>query len=239
MPAKQLLMKFEDVSFAYRKGRSVKLAVHRIRDLREQGYRYVVEADIDSYFDNINHDLLMTKVASLIPDEKVIKLIEQWVRAEVYDGRQVYKLEKGIPQDTVLSPMLANLFLDEFDEAIISNGFKLVRYSDDFIILSKTYNDAERALELTEDMLNQMEITLDEEDTHITEFKSGFKFLGVVFMQDSIFVPFDRAPRTKKILYMPPPFDLKGYLKARRPEGEKNLEAKIKNEVSTQGAEKT
>lgn len=207
---------FEDPSYAYRKGRSVKQAVLRIRDLREKGYRYVVEADIDSYFDNINHDLLMAKVKKLIPDVKVIKLIEQWIRVEIYDGRQIYRLEKGIPQGTVISPALANLFLDEFDEAMISNGFQIVRYSDDFIILSRSCSDAEKALELTKERLDQLGLALDHEDTHITEFNSGFKFLGVVFLQNSIFVPFDSAPKERKILYMPPPFDLMGYLAGNR-----------------------
>jgi len=212
---------FEDVSFAYRKGRSVKQAVHRIRDLREKGYRYVVEADIDSYFDNIDHALLMSKVGKLVHNEKVLSLIDSWVRAEVYDGEKVYRIEKGIPQGTVISPMLANLFLDEFDETMISSGCQLVRYSDDFIILSKSCSEAEKALDLTEEVLEQSGLSLDEEDTRITEFGSGFKFLGVVFLGDSIFAPYDRPPKNRKILYMPPPFDLKGYLKDRRSEVKK------------------
>jgi len=209
---------FEDVSFAYRKGRSVKQAVYRIRELREKGYRYVVEADIDSYFDNIDHVLLMTKVGKLVRDEKILSLIDAWVKAEVYDGEKVYRIEKGIPQGTVISPMLANLFLDEFDEAMIAKGFKMVRYSDDFIILAKTCGEAEKALELTEEVLEQSGLLLDEEDTRITDFSGGFKFLGVVFLGDSIFTPYDRPQKERRILYMPPPFDLKGYLKDRRSE---------------------
>lgn len=209
---------FEDVSYAYRKGRSIKQAVHRILELREQGYRYVVETDIDSYFDNIDHELLISKVGALISDERVLKLIEKWIRAEVYDGSQVYKLEKGIPQGSVISPMLANLFLDEFDEAMINSGFQLVRYSDDFIVLSKTCGGAEKALELTESKLKQLRLSLDEEDTHITVFEDGFRFLGVTFLNDSAFVPFDRGKREKKILYMPPPFDLAAYLSHREEE---------------------
>jgi hypothetical protein len=143
-------------------------------------------------------------------------LIALWVKAEVYDGEKVYVLEKGIPQGTVVSPMLANLFLDEFDEAMLAEGFKLVRYSDDFIVLAKSRERAEDALELTEDVLARLKLALDEEDTHVTEFKDGFKFLGLIFLKDSIFAPFDRPKREKKVLYMPPPFHLEAYLAARK-----------------------
>ena len=104
---------------------------------------------------------------------------------------------------------------------MISSGFRLVRYSDDFIILSKSGSEAEKALELTEEVLEQSGLLLDEEDTRITDFSGGFKFLGVVFLGDSIFTPYDRPPKERKILYMPPPFDLLGYLKDRRSEVKK------------------
>ncbi|MBW1698622.1 MAG: RNA-directed DNA polymerase [Deltaproteobacteria bacterium] len=206
---------FEDESFAYRKGRSVKQAAMRIKKLREQGYRYVVEADIDAYFFNINHELLLDKVGYYISDTHLLKLIRMWVKAEIYDGEKVFILEKGIPQGSVVSPILANLFLDDFDEALSERGFKLVRYSDDFIILAKTRSEAEEALEVSERILAFHYLDFDEEDTKITEFEKGFKYLGLFFIKDSILVPFDRPQKEKKILYMPPPFDLERYLAGR------------------------
>lgn len=175
---------FEDVSFAYRKGRSVREAALRIRELHRQGYRYVVEADLDAFFENIDHGLLLTKVASLVSESSVLKLIRLWIKAEIYDGEKIYVLEKGIPQGAVISPLLANLFLDEMDEA----------------------------LELTEEVLARLHLALDAEDTAITDFDQGFKFLGLVFLKDSIFMPFDRLRRERKVLYFPPPFDLPAYL---------------------------
>ncbi len=207
---------FEDASYAYRKGRSVRTAAFRIRDLRKQGYRYVLECDVDSYFDSIAHDLLFSRVQKLIQDEWILGLIRSWVKAEIYDGEKVFVLEKGIPQGNVISPMLANLFLDDFDEALLGRGHKLVRYADDFIVLAKSRSQAEAALELTEDVLSQLRLELDEEDTHITDFSQGFKFLGLVFLKDSIFAPFDRKRNERKILYMPSEFDLKGYLAGKR-----------------------
>lgn len=206
---------FEDVSFAYRKGRSVKDAAMRIKDLRQKGYRYVVEADIDAFFDNIDHSLLLDKLKHYLSDQKLIHLLTGWIKAEVYDGKGVFIQEKGIPQGTVVSPILANLFLDDFDEAMIRNGFLMVRYSDDFILLAKSQPQALKALELSEKVLAMHHLRLDEEDTGITDFEKGFKYLGLIFMGDSILAPFDRPKKERKVLYMPPPLDLKKYFEGK------------------------
>ncbi|MEW6296012.1 MAG: reverse transcriptase domain-containing protein [Candidatus Diapherotrites archaeon] len=207
---------FEDVSFAYRRGRSVKAAALRLKELRDQGYRYLVNADLDAFFDNVDHNLLLGKVTRLIPDIGVCNLIRVWVKAEVYDGEKVFVMDKGIPQGAVVSPILANLFLDELDESLTAQGYRLVRYADDFVLLAKTRPQAEAALEATEEVLARLHLALDAEDTAITDFDQGFKFLGLIFLKDSIFVPFDRPSRERRVLYYPPPFDLKGYLERRR-----------------------
>ncbi len=207
---------FEDASFAYRRGRSVRQAARRIKELRDRGYKYVVEADIDSFFDNVDHGLLLGKVGRLIYDPCVVRIIRDWVKAEVYDGEKVYVLDKGICQGSVISPVLANLFLDEFDEAILARGHKLVRYSDDFIVLAKSRTEAGNALSCIEEVLAHLCLALDPGDTHVTDFEKGFKYLGLLFVGGSIFAPFDRPPREKRVLYMPPPFDITGYLAARR-----------------------
>lgn len=207
---------FEEVSFAYRRGRSVKAAAFHIKALRDQGYRYLVNTDLDAFFDNIDHDLLLGKVAALIIDQSLLRLIELWVKAEIYDGEKIYVLEKGIPQGAVVSPLLANLFLDELDEALLAQCHHLVRYADDFVILAKTPSEAQAALELTEEVLVRLHLALDAGDTEITDFDKGFKYLGLIFLKDSILAPFDRPPRERRVLYFPPPFDLKGYQERRR-----------------------
>jgi len=159
---------FEDVSFAYRRGRSVKAAALRIRELRDQGYRYLVNADLDAFFDNVDHDLLLAKVGPVITDPGILNLIRLWVKSEVYDGERVFVLEKGIPQGAVV--------------------------------------------EATEEVLARLHLALDAEDTAITDFDQGFKFLGLIFLKDSIFMPFDRPRRERKVIFFPPPFDLPGYL---------------------------
>ncbi|AEB09150.1 reverse transcriptase domain-containing protein [Desulfobacca acetoxidans] len=206
---------FEEVSFAYRKGRSVRQAAYRIKELRDQGYRFVVDADLDAFFDNINHELLLAKVANIITDPDILRLIGLWVQAEVYDGEKIYMMEKGIPQGAVISPVLANLFLDELDEGLIRKGYALVRYADDFVILARTRPEAEAAMAFTEEILEKMNLALDMEDTEITDFKRGFTYLGLIFAGEAILAPFDRPKRERKVLYMPPPFDLEKYFAGR------------------------
>ena len=101
----------EDCSYAFREGRSVKDAVHRIDELRRQGFRWVVDADIEGFFDNIDHERLLSRLTRLALDPYVLSLFERWVRAEVYDGRRIFPLTRGIPQGSVVSPMLLGIAL--------------------------------------------------------------------------------------------------------------------------------
>lgn len=204
---------FEDCSFAYRKGRSVRQAVHRIKELYEKGYRWVVDADIDAFFDSIDHELLLAKVDHFIADASLRRLLRLWIHAEVWDGAAVTVLERGIPQGSVISPILANLFLDDLDEELLRRGLKLVRYADDFVILSKDRAQAEAALEVTDRILELLRLDLDEEKTAIVHFDHGFKYLGVIFVRSLIMVPFEKASRERKVLFMPPPLDLAAHLR--------------------------
>jgi group II intron reverse transcriptase/maturase len=205
---------FEQCSFAYRKGRSVKQAVYQIKEYRDKGYIWVVDADIDSYFDSIDHILLLNKINRFVKDPGILKLMEMWVKAEVWDGKEVTKLTRGIPQGSVISPILANLFLDQLDEELLSQGFKLVRFSDDFIILCKSPEKAKEALGVIEGILDKLLLELDEAD--IVSFDQGFKYLGVYFVKSMIFTPFDKPKREKKVLYFPPPLNLSSYLSKKK-----------------------
>ena len=201
---------FEECSFAYRKGRSVRQAVLTVREYYNQGYHWVLDADIDAFFDSVPHSQLLIKVERLVPDKKILRLIRNWVKAEVWNGHEVFRLTKGIPQGSVISPMLANLYLDELDEELLAHGLRLVRYADDFLVLCKDEAKAQQAVRLTEAVLKRMELELDEAD--IVHFDQGFRFLGVIFCHSAILVPFDSEKRRKRVLYMPPPLDMKTYL---------------------------
>ena len=174
---------FEEISFAYRKGRSVDQAVARIEQLRNQGFRWVVDADIQTFFDEVDHGLLIKQVRKLVTDKAILRLIRQWLKATVVDGNQRFQLSKGVPQGSPISPMLANLYLDQLDEALIDQQFQLVRFADDFVILCKTEHQAKRALQLTSEVLEQLRLCFNQRKTGITHFKRGFRFLGVEFIR--------------------------------------------------------
>ncbi len=174
---------FEDISFAYRRGRSVNQAVSLIERLRDKGYKWVVDADIHRYFDEVNHDLLMVEVKKLVTDKGILQLIQQWLKATVVDRNQRYKLTRGIPQGSPLSPLLANLFLDQLDDTLLDNNYRLVRYADDFVILCKTADKANDAMELTREILENLRLTFSERKTHVVNFDEGFHFLGVQFIR--------------------------------------------------------
>ncbi|MDP9120336.1 MAG: reverse transcriptase domain-containing protein [Acidobacteriota bacterium] len=209
----------EEQSYAFRQGRSVRSAVHRVAELRDEGFRWVVEADIDSFFDSVSHQHLLERLRRLGFEPYLEELFERWVRAEVYDGRRVYPLDKGLPQGSVLSPALANLFLDELDEDLVRRGQKVVRYCDDLLILCRRPEEAQAALELTDALLARLELTLDPEKTRTTSFDQGFKFLGVIFLKDDLYSPYDRPAAPHGASSLPPPLDLLTYLESREPDG--------------------
>ena len=178
---------FEDVSFAYRRGRSVDQAVARIERLRDEGYRWVVDADIRNFFDEIDQDLLVQEVETLVKDPGILGLVRLWLRAEVQDGERSYRVTRGVPQGSPLSPLLSNLYLDRLDEALLDEDLKLVRFSDDFVVLCRNRAAAEQALELTGEVLEGLRLALHEEKTRVVDFDHGFRFLGVQFIRSMAF----------------------------------------------------
>jgi len=205
---------FEDCSFGYRKGRSVRQAVDRVRQCHEQGFRWIADADIDSFFDEVDHALLHAKIRRYILKPALQQLIVLWVEGEVWNGVSVRVMKKGIPQGSPISPILANLFLDELDEAMLAKDYRIVRYADDFIILCKTPEKAREALECTETLSEKLSLRLGEEE--VTDFDHGFRFLGVTFVRSLVMVPFDKHPKAHKILYYPPPLDMDVYFLKKR-----------------------
>ena len=146
---------FEDVSFGYRPNKSRHNAIFQIGRWRDEGFTWVVDADIDSYFDEVDHDILINRLREIVSDEYLIKLITLWITSPIYDKNGVIIPPKGLPQGSVISPLLANLYLDRFDEAM--ENYKLVRYADDFLVLCKTKAKAEEALEFVKNTLSDLD----------------------------------------------------------------------------------
>lgn len=206
---------FEDCSYAFRQGRSVRSAVSKVCELRERGYRWLVDADIDDCFGSIPHDRLLDRLARLPLADEVLRLFELWIRIEVYDGRSLAMPDRGIPQGSVVSPLLANLFLDQLDESFALFGQAVVRYADDFLILCKDQQQAEGALEVTDSLLDSLGLSLDRDKTELTSFRQGFKFLGALFVDDEVYLPWRHGKQEFDPPGLPPPLDLWTYLELR------------------------
>jgi group II intron reverse transcriptase/maturase len=148
-------------------------AIHRL------GHRFVLDADVKGFFDNIPHKLIMDLLAREIADSNILNIIKKFLQAGVMEDGTVQPTRQGTPQGGVISPLLANIVLNHLDWRLEEEGFKFVRYADDFVVLTKTRRQVERALEVVTDCIeNDLGLQLSPEKTYITTFGKGFKYLG-------------------------------------------------------------
>jgi RNA-directed DNA polymerase len=201
---------FDDCSFAYRRGRSVRMAVERVYRYYNQGYLWLVDADIDDFFGSVDRDLVLGRLSTLIHDETVLRLAHLWLDYAVWDGLHLTRPNLGLPQGSVISPMLANLCLDVLDDRLLAEGIQLVRYADDFVILTKSRKAAERAYALTEETLAGLRLRLNQGKTRVCRFSEGFRFLGVIFLKDLLLQPWKPGRKHLRVLSaagpLPPAF---------------------------------
>jgi CRISP-associated protein Cas1 len=188
---------FEACSYAYRPQRSYQQAVRLVSYWRDQGYEWVLDADIVEYFGQVQHERLLAELRERLPNQKIAALIEDWLRVGIYTKWGITIPQRGLAQGSVVSPILANVYLDDFDEAILETKLKLVRFSDDFLILGKTEQQIQAAQGQVGDLLGQMGLQLHPEKTQITTFDRGFRFLGHVFAGDLV-LPSKKGKSTQK-----------------------------------------
>lgn len=177
-----------DRSFAYRKGRSAHDAIATIEADLKAGFRFVVDADVKSCFDEISHDVAMSCVTQRVADGRVIRLLQTYLTSGVFENGKVTVPERGIPQGGALSPLLMNLVLDRLDQAIKNHGFRMVRYADDFVVLCNTRDEAQTALALCDQFLKHLGLRIHPIKTCIVNAWTGFRFLGFRFNRGFISV---------------------------------------------------
>lgn len=181
--------RFLPCSYAYRPGRSWLHAVNDLCRLRDRGCGFVLEADIDAFFDTLDHERLLRLVRGYTRERAVVGLVAQWLAAPVCDDGNLLPSYRGVPQGAVIAPLLSNVYLHPFDVAVCAAGLRLIRYADDFVIACVHEAQAYAAQALVGEELRQCRLRLEPAKTRITSFEQGFEFLGTQFRRRERVLP--------------------------------------------------
>ena len=171
-------------SFGYRRGRSRRAAAEAIQAARRQGYRWIYDADIEDFFGSVSHSRLHGRLLALFDDDPIIDIIMAWVTAPISWQGENHPRKQGLPQGSNLSPLLANLMLDDFDNDMSVNGIKLVRFADDFVLMCKSKEKAEAAALVARRSLQEHGFELHKGKSRIADLDQGLEFLGYLFVDD-------------------------------------------------------
>ena len=182
-------------SYGFRPRRSAKDALRRVESLLRVGHGSVVDADLQAYFDSIPLEPLRMRVRTKVSDRRVLALLDAFLSQEIFDGLVHWTPETGTPQGAVISPLLANLYLDPLDHQMAAAGFEMVRYADDLVVLCRTPEEAQRALTALERWTAAAGLRVHPQKTRVVDAtqRGGFDFLGYHFERGY------RWPRTKSL----------------------------------------
>jgi RNA-directed DNA polymerase len=175
---------FCPTSYGFRPGRGCRDALREVAHLIEQGHTFVVDADLQSYFDTISHERLMQRVEERISDGRILSLLRGWLGQDIMRGMERWTPTQGTPQGAVISPLLANIYLHPLDELMAARGYRMVRYADDFVVLCKSREEADAALAEVRAFTNDNGLRLHPDKTHVGDCRQigeGFDFLGYRF----------------------------------------------------------
>ena len=176
-------MEFAAHSYGFRPGRGCQEALRRVEQLLGAGYTFVMDADLKSYFDTIPHAAMRARLATKIADERVLALLDAFLQQEVMSTLGATTPEAGTPQGAVISPLLSNIYLDPLDQLMAAQGWEMVRYADDFVLLCRSQAEAEQALRVVREWTANAGLTLHPTKTRVVDAtqRGGFDFLGYHF----------------------------------------------------------
>lgn len=193
---------FSEHSYGFRPGRGCKDALRRVSSQIKEGYHYVVDADIKAFFDQLDHKRLMDKVRERVADGRVLDLLEQMLKTGIMEEGKYRTAEEGTPQGGVISPLMANIYLNGMDHELKEAGYELTRYADDFVVMCKSEREAEEALEKIRNWTAANGLELHSEKTRIVDVtKKGnyFDFLGYRFVRGKKSGKMVKVPRDKSL----------------------------------------
>ena len=177
---------FSEFSYGFRPGRSAHDAVMKVCEYIRQGYSIAVDMDLSKFFDSVNHDVLMHRVTRKVRDKRVLRLIGKYLRAGVEVKGRLQSTRRGVPRGGPLSPLLANILLDDLDKELEKRGHKFVRYADDFIILVKSQRAGERVMRSVRRFLERrLKLKINEDKSSVAP-TNQITFLGFAFKGDKI-----------------------------------------------------
>lgn len=183
-----------EACFAYRQGSSVRDALSQIKDYYNQGFSWGLKADFKSYFDTVDHEILLQRLNGAIEDKNLIQLITLWVKTEVIDKGNSFVLKRGVPQGAPISCLLANLYLIDFDRKVHTPYRRLVRYGDDILVLCRRKSEVIKTVELIESILQTLRLSLNPQKTSIINFEEVFQHLGATILRSMVLIPPPRKP---------------------------------------------
>ena len=172
---------FIETSYGYRPNKSAKDAIQKVKEYAEQGYTFAITLDLSKYFDTLNHEKLINLLRKEVKDERVIQLIKRYLKSGVMENGVVMETEEGSPKGGNLSPLLANVYLNEFDQEFTKRGVPCIRYADDIVLLAKSKRASERLLESSTKYLEEtLKLTVNREKSRTVSVFAirNFKFLG-------------------------------------------------------------
>jgi group II intron reverse transcriptase/maturase len=189
---------FSESSFGFRPGRSAKQAINQARAYIQEGYTWVVDMDLAQFFDRVNHDVLMARVARKVQDKRVLRLIRLYLESGVMIGGVKVRTEEGTPQGGPLSPLLANILLDDLDKELEKRGHRFARYADDCNIYVRSKRAGERVMQSVKDFVeNRLKLKVNEAKSAVDRPWKR-KFLGFSFYKNKGEVRIRLAPKTVK-----------------------------------------
>jgi len=182
---------FRPESYGFRPGRGCRDALREVDRLLKEGFTFVVDADLQSYFDTIPHEPLMKRVEERISDGRLLALLHSWLKQDIMAGLERWTPTGGTPQGAVISPLLANIYLAPLDAQMAADGYRMVRYADDFVVLCRSQEEAEAALASIQEWVAQNGLRLHPDKTHVVDCRrsaQGFEFLGYRFARGRRYV---------------------------------------------------
>ena len=170
---------FHPASFGFRPNRNCHMAVAAALELHDEGYRFILDADVEGFFDNLPHTVIMQAVAERVADGNILRLVEKFLTSGIMDHGVFKPTTIGTPQGGVASPLLANIVLNYLDWQLDRAGYRFVRYADDFVVLCQTLDQAKEARIFVQQVLEtRLGLRLSPEKTKVTSYGKGYQFLG-------------------------------------------------------------